>query len=79
MWFCEIESEDFVWSQVSQITGRLVLKKTFSAWASTLNMGLPTKIDIVCFLPVGYALTKGYLKLETSAKHHIPQAKNIPY
>ena len=42
-------------------------------------MGLPTKVDMVCFSPVGYALTKGYLKLETSAKHRIPQAKNIPY
>ena len=42
-------------------------------------MGLPTKVDMVCFSPVGYALAKGYLKLETSAKHHIPQAKNIPY
>ena len=35
----------------------------FSAWVSTLNMGL---------------INKG-LTLETSAKHHIPQATNIPY
>ena len=44
---------------------RLVLKKNcFSAWASTLNMG-------VC--------SDERLTLETSAKHHIPQATNKPY
>ena len=41
-------------------------KNCFSAWASTLNMGLINKVD------------EG-LTLETSAKHHIPQATNIPY
>ena len=36
-------------------TRRLVLKKTvFSAWASTLNMGLINKVDMVCLSPVGY-------------------------
>ena len=47
-------------------------KNCFSAWASTLNMGLINKVDMVCLSPVGYGV-------ETSAKHHIPQATNIPY
>ena len=37
-------------------TLRLVLKKTFSAWASTLNMGLINKVDMVCLSPVGYGV-----------------------
>ena len=41
-------------------------KNCFSAWASTLNMVLINKVDMVCLSPV-------------SAKHHIPQATNIPY
>ena len=36
-------------------------------------MGLINNVDVVCLLPVGYGLA-----LETSAKHHIPQATNIP-
>ena len=39
--------------QASLNTRRLVLKKTFSAWASTLNMGLINKVDMVCLSPVG--------------------------
>ena len=37
---------------------RLVLKKKncFSAWASTLNMGLINKVDMVCLSPVGYGV-----------------------
>ena len=36
---------------------RLVLKKTvFSAWASTLNMVLINKVDMVCLSPVGYGV-----------------------
>ena len=35
---------------------RLVLKKTFSALASTLNMGLINKVDMVCLSPVGYGV-----------------------
>ena len=37
-------------------TWRLVLKKTvfLHAWASTLNMGLINKVDMVCLSPVGY-------------------------
>ena len=32
-------------------------KKTcFSAWASTLNMGLINKVDMVCLSPVGYGV-----------------------
>ena len=31
-------------------------KNCFSAWASTLNMGLINKVDMVCFLPVGYGV-----------------------
>ena len=38
-------------------TRRLVLKKNcFSAWASTLNMDLINKVDMVCLSPVGYGV-----------------------
>ena len=53
-------------------------KNCFSAWASTLNMGLINKVDMVCLSPVAVCSDEG-LTLETSAKHHIPQATNIPY
>ena len=31
-------------------------KTCFSAWASTLNMGLINKVDMVCLSPVGYGV-----------------------
>ena len=31
-------------------------KNRFSAWASTLNMGLINKVDMVCLSPVGYGV-----------------------
>ena len=31
-------------------------KNCFSAWASTLNMGLINKVDMVCLSPVGYSV-----------------------
>ena len=31
-------------------------KSCFSAWASTLNMGLINKVDMVCLSPVGYGV-----------------------
>ena len=31
-------------------------KNCFSAWASTLNMGLINKVDKVCLSPVGYGV-----------------------
>ena len=31
-------------------------KNCFSAWASTLNMGLINKVDVVCLSPVGYGV-----------------------
>ena len=31
-------------------------KNRFSAWASTLNMGLMNKVDMVCLSPVGYGV-----------------------
>ena len=31
-------------------------KNSFSAWASTLNMGLINKVDVVCLSPVGYGV-----------------------
>ena len=35
----------------------LVLKKTvFSVWASTLNMGLINKVDMVCLSAVGFGV-----------------------
>ena len=30
--------------------------KFLSAWASTLNMGLTNKVDMICLLPVGYGV-----------------------
>ena len=45
------------WLYFGKITRRLVLKKNcFSAWASTLNMGLINKVDMVCLSPVGYGV-----------------------
>ena len=31
-------------------------KTSFSAWASTLNIGLINKLDMVCLSPVGYGV-----------------------
>ena len=31
-------------------------KNCFSAWASTLDMGLINKVDMVCLSPVGYGV-----------------------
>ena len=31
-------------------------KNCFSAWASTLNMSLINKVDMVCLSPVGYGV-----------------------
>ena len=31
-------------------------KNCFSVWASTLNMGLINKVDMVCLSPVGYGV-----------------------
>ena len=31
-------------------------KNCFFAWASTLNMGLINKVDMVCLSPVGYGV-----------------------
>ena len=31
-------------------------KNCFSSWASTLNMGLINKVDMVCLSPVGYGV-----------------------
>ena len=53
-------------------------------------MGLINKVDMVCLSPVGYGVyiadvssvspsSDVGLTLETSVKHHIPQATNIPY
>ena len=33
-------------------------KNCCSAWASTLNMGLINKVDIVCLSPVGYGVCR---------------------
>ena len=38
-------------------TRRQVLKKNcFSAWESMLNMGLISKVDMVCLSPMGYGV-----------------------
>ena len=41
-------------------------KNCFSAWASTLNMGLINKVDMVCLSPVGYGVLKERLLRESS-------------
>ena len=42
-------------------------KNCFSAWASTLNMGLINKVDMICLSPVGYCDTQ----YPTGDKHAI--------
>ena len=72
-------------------------KNCFSAWASTLNVGLINKGWYSIFVACGIwcladissvspsseqnspVCSDEGLTLETSAKHHIPQATNIPY
>ena len=41
---------DYIYSKTS------FEKNCFSAWASTLNMGLINKVDMVCLSPVGYGV-----------------------
>ena len=48
--------------QTARLSDYLSVSKTsfekycFSAWASTLNMGLINKVDMVCLSPVGYGV-----------------------
>ena len=50
----ETESSITIISEVnSHIKKTSFEKNCFSAWASTLNMGLINKVDIVCLSPVG--------------------------
>ena len=42
--------------KVTIITKTSFEKNCFSAWASTLNMGLINKVDMVCLSPVGYGV-----------------------
>ena len=48
------------WGRVIQSLGKYTKtsfeKNCFSAWASTLNMGLINKVDMVCLSPVGYGV-----------------------
>ena len=54
-------------------TRRLVLKKTvFSAWASTLNMGLINKVDMVCLSPVGYGVLADVSSVSPSSEQTAP-------
>ena len=67
-----------------KITRRLALKKTVSLRGRVRWIWVwSTKVDMICFLSVGYGvlltLRRRAITLETSAKHHIPQAKNISY
>ena len=50
--------------------GVLIRVETIDSRLETVDMGLINKVDMVCLSPVGYGYT---------AKHHIPQATNIPY
>ena len=45
---------EFVQLPIQLNTGRLVLKKLFSALANKLNTALINKVDMVCFSPVGF-------------------------
>ena len=64
----EDRTDIVIFSNLADSVGRVVLdthsktrfeKNCFSAWASTLNMGLINKLDMVCLSPVGYGV--GYL------------------
>ena len=42
---------------IHALSRRLFFEKNcFSAWASTLNVGLINKVDMVCLSPVGYGV-----------------------
>ena len=42
--------------QISHSKTSFEKNNCFSAWASTLNMGLINKVDMVCLSPVGYGV-----------------------
>ena len=42
--------------KLTLLSGTSFEKNCFSAWASTLNMGLINKVDMVCLSPVGYGV-----------------------
>ena len=44
------------WAMLSVHSKTSFEKNCFSAWASTLNMGLINKVDMVCLSPVGYGV-----------------------
>ena len=59
-------------------------KNCFSAWASTLNMGLINKVDMVCLSPVGYgvwltfrALALRRSRLRSSLLRRRANARNV--
>ena len=51
-------SGPFRYSSIGILTGSKTSfeKNCFPAWASTLNMGLINKVDMVCLSPVGYGV-----------------------
>ena len=53
---------------LTQVSKTSFEKNCFSAWASTLNMGLINKVDMVCLSPVGYVI---YTPYPTGDKHTI--------
>ena len=60
LFFCVGEYAKYVFDQQRLIWYRhsrtSFEKNCFSAWASTLNMGLINKVDMVCLSPVGYGV-----------------------
>ena len=62
-WSSESNRERTKWRSLGYNQSKLYLlsktsfeKNCFSAWASTLNMGLINKVDMVCLSPVGYGV-----------------------
>ena len=54
--FPQVSKCHFSYSKRSKHSKTNFEKNCFSAWASTLNMGLINKVDMVCLSPVGYGV-----------------------
>ena len=52
----EVSSSDSVCSELYKHSKTSFEKNCFSAWASMLNMGLISKVDMVCLSPMGYGV-----------------------
>ena len=54
--FVAVHNHRFMRSSNNKRSKTSFEKNCFSAWASTLNMGLINKVDMVCLSPVGYGV-----------------------